>query len=351
MTTPTVEQIVRYAKQRVAALTHGRDNPQPILNEDARSHSSEYLLLLMIRHIEYIAANKSNVVIERRTDSLLRFFAWLKGRRLIKDGMANGLLVSQWFFYLENSRDEEEWIRFYTQQHTSAFFRWLSDSGFITNRPHLAVRRMKRKPAKPMMMITLEEYEKLKEATKGTYWHYACIAAWHCGTSIGDTALMRREDIFWEEKMIRVVRRKTKHYANAGLTQEIPIAPGTEWYAMLEEVLSQPPSNEWPNTDSPPNHYLCPGLAAEFINSKATGSRPGALWDYYAKKVGLQKGKTFHSFRAAFITNAAQAGVPIPVLMRMTGHTDPSTLIRYVRPETKDLRESYQKLMIQRGDA
>ena len=61
------------------------------------------------------------------------------------------------------------------------------------------------------------------------------------------------------------------------------------------------------------------------------------------KRAGI-KDFTFHDMRHTFNTNAYRAGVPIPTIMKITGHKSITMFRRYTTISLDDLREAVGKM-------
>jgi integrase len=56
---------------------------------------------------------------------------------------------------------------------------------------------------------------------------------------------------------------------------------------------------------------------------------------------------TCHRLRHSFATEMARAGMPVPALMKLLGHTTPKMTMRYVEVAQNDVREAYDQAMTQ----
>ena len=64
----------------------------------------------------------------------------------------------------------------------------------------------------------------------------------------------------------------------------------------------------------------------------------------YAKKVGIDKNVSCHSFRHFFITNSWRKGVDIVSLQHMAGHSNISATIVYLHVVTDDVEKKYREI-------
>ena len=76
------------------------------------------------------------------------------------------------------------------------------------------------------------------------------------------------------------------------------------------------------------------------INDNFKKSFMGVCED--AKITGL----TFHDLRHTAITRMVQAGIPIPEIMKISGHTQMSTFARYVNPDARAVQHIAERLSI-----
>ena len=64
----------------------------------------------------------------------------------------------------------------------------------------------------------------------------------------------------------------------------------------------------------------------------------------YAKKVGIDKNVSCHSFRHFFITNSWRKGVDIVSLQHMAGHSNISATTVYLHVATDDVEKKYREI-------
>ena len=56
---------------------------------------------------------------------------------------------------------------------------------------------------------------------------------------------------------------------------------------------------------------------------------------------------TCHRLRHCFATEMARAGMPVPALMKLLGHTTPKMTMRYVEVAQADVRQAYDQALTQ----
>lgn len=66
------------------------------------------------------------------------------------------------------------------------------------------------------------------------------------------------------------------------------------------------------------------------------------LFRYHRKRSGIEAANP-HRFRHTFAVDMAREGMPIPILMRLLGHTNIEMTMRYVNLSAEDVREEFEK--------
>ena len=61
-------------------------------------------------------------------------------------------------------------------------------------------------------------------------------------------------------------------------------------------------------------------------------------------KMALGKQYSTHSFRAGYITTLHRAGVSIPVIQEVIGHTKPNTTMRYIKVDEFEKRDAVRRI-------
>ena len=71
------------------------------------------------------------------------------------------------------------------------------------------------------------------------------------------------------------------------------------------------------------------------------------LFRYHRKRSGI-KAANPHRFRHTFAVDMVREGMPIPILMRLMGHTNIEMTMRYVNLSAEDVREEFEKAIRRR---
>jgi len=83
-----------------------------------------------------------------------------------------------------------------------------------------------------------------------------------------------------------------------------------------------------------------------FLNRWGRGMKPNAVWCVvrkYAKRAGVEKPVSTHTFRHACATHMLRNGAPIRQLQEMLGHASLTTTQLYTRVTINDLRAMHSR--------
>lgn len=98
------------------------------------------------------------------------------------------------------------------------------------------------------------------------------------------------------------------------------------------------------------DHYLClrEHFSSEslFLTKKGKPIDRSSVWKmvkYYAKKTGITKTISPHTFRHSFATHLLDNGADLRIIQEMLGHSNIATTDRYTHVTTSRLQESFNK--------
>lgn len=181
--------------------------------------------------------------------------------------------------------------------------------------------------------LTIDELCRLMDAAQraGEDWKLLfCIGA-YTGLRLGDCCTLEWSSVNLERGIIQVVPQKTKAYAN-GHPVTIPIHPSLA--AMLEKHKAE----------AGDSGYVLADFAAWYAQSywKIGGGLAAIFKDAGIVTSIVIKGRkkatpdaTFHSLRHTFVSFAANAGVPLPVVQSIVGHSS-TAMTRHYYHENED---------------
>ena len=205
--------------------------------------------------------------------------------------------------------------------------------------------------------LTLDELERLlKAATKaGNEWRRLFVVGIYTGLRLGDCCCLRWDSVNLERGVIQLIPTKTRKHAH-GQPITIPIHPQlrAELSIPVDESIS---TRSTCSSDAialakeaarPPS-FVNPSLADFYKNSKWRVSR-GLELIFKAAHIETSiriEGRrtrtpeaTFHSLRHTFVSLAANAGVPLPVVASIVGHSSTAMTRHYYHENEEMLRQA-----------
>ena len=185
--------------------------------------------------------------------------------------------------------------------------------------------------------LTLDEIERLmKAATKaGGEWKRLFTIGIYTGLRLGDCCCLAWNSVNLERGVIQLIPKKTRKHAH-GQPITIPIHP------ILMSALNEIPKSER-------GDFVLPELADFYKNSKWHVSRglelifKAAHIETSVKIEGRRTRTpeaTFHSLRHTFVSSAANAGVPLPVVASIVGHSSTAMTRHYYHENEEMLRQA-----------
>ena len=144
----------------------------------------------------------------------------------------------------------------------------------------------------------------------------------HTGCRISEALALTVNDLAGGHVTLR--KRTTK---GKRATRTIPITP------QLKEIL-----DAYLEADQP-TRYLFPGHWNAKTTKQMTRSAADLILKEACQQVGLV-GVSTHSFRRTALTQMSNAGIPLPVIQRISGHRDLATLQRYLEISDQQVVEA-----------
>lgn len=141
---------------------------------------------------------------------------------------------------------------------------------------------------------------------------------------------LKREDVSLSEAQIRVHGKGDK-------TRFLPLAP--ESVQLLDHYLRL----ERPDVAAPPLFLSLKGGAR---GQRMTPAGLRSLFRYHRRTTGVKRANP-HRFRHTFATDMVRAGVSLPALMRLMGHTNIQTTLIYVEVTPLDVYQQYARAAAQ----
>ena len=165
-------------------------------------------------------------------------------------------------------------------------------------------------------ILSREEVERIVAATRSRRERVVLMAAYGSGLRVSEVVALRPGDIDVERGVIRVEPGKGRKDRYTVLAERL-----VRELAQCYEVYGRP------------EHWVFPQRrdAARHMDSTS------AQKIFYAAKrrAGIEKQGGIHSLRHGFATHSLEAGLDLPTLGRMLGHTSVTTTMRYLHTTTK----------------
>lgn len=167
------------------------------------------------------------------------------------------------------------------------------------------------------------EVARLIEATRNAKHRVLLMTCYAAGLRVGELVRLKPADLHSERMLIRVREGKGRK----------------DRYTLLSPRLLEELRAYW--RAYRPGDWL-------FANAGRSGPMPVASAQrvYYTAKgrAGIRHGRGIHSLRHSFATHLLEAGVDLPTIQRLLGHTSLSTTARYLHVTGRHLRGTHSPL-------
>ncbi len=165
-------------------------------------------------------------------------------------------------------------------------------------------------------ILSREEVERIVAATRTLRERVLLMATYGGGLRVSEVVALRPTDLDAERGVIRVEQGKGKK----------------DRYTVLAERLVREVAQYY-TVYGPPEHWVFPQRADVTRHMDTTSAQK--IYTTAKRRAGIEKVGGIHSLRHAFATHSLEAGVDLPTLGRMLGHTSVSTTMRYLHTTTK----------------
>lgn len=179
----------------------------------------------------------------------------------------------------------------------------------------LAVPPMRREQKLPQI-LSREEVERIVAATRTLRERLLLMAAYGSGLRVSEVVALRPADLDVERGVIRVEQGKGKKDRYTVLAERL-VREVSQYYAVYGR----------------PEHWVFPQR-----HDAACHMDPSSAQKIYytaKRRAGVTKTGGIHALRHGFATHSLEAGLDLPTLGRMLGHTSVTTTMRYLHTTTK----------------
>ena len=226
------------------------------------------------------------------------------------------------------------------------FFRWRVAEGFAKENPADLLESPKLPRYLPGV-LTVEEMDRLINTADGDepYQlrdHAMLETAYSCGLRVSELVGLRRRDVLFDEKLLRVRGKGDKQRlvpmgerAAAGLRKYLD-----HGRSHLMNSQSKTTRNKSPKADTKPHQETKDEL---FLNQRGRPLTTSGFWRIlkgYVARCNLQTEVTPHTFRHTFATHLIEGGADLRVVQELLGHASISTTEIYTHLDREYLRET-----------
>lgn len=158
------------------------------------------------------------------------------------------------------------------------------------------------------------EVTRLLEATRNTKHRVLLMTTYGGGLRVSELVRLLPNDIHSERMLIRINQGKGRK----------------DRYTLLSPRLLRELRTYW--REYRPQHWLFPGK--DMSRPLPVGTAQKVF--YKAKRrAGIQRGHGIHCLRHSFATHLMEAGVPLPTIQRLMGHSSLNTTAKYLHVTSK----------------
>ena len=213
-------------------------------------------------------------------------------------------------------------------------FRVLAERAGVVDDPWACVRLRSEDPH-TRREFTVEELGRVLSAARkaGEEWGRLFMIGLYTGLRLGDCCTLEWRSVNLERGIIQLIPRKTRRHAH-GHPVTIPL------HAELAAMLAR---------QSPVSPYVLPQLAEWYLKGRwQIQHQLKAIFRQARVTMSVRvEGRrrkvpeaTFHSLRHTFVSLAANAGVPLPVVQSIVGHCSTAMTRHYYHESEADLRRA-----------
>ncbi|MBR5549408.1 MAG: site-specific integrase [Kiritimatiellae bacterium] len=218
-------------------------------------------------------------------------------------------------------------------------FRVLADKAGVTHDPWEKV-SLRSDDSISRRELSIDEVERLYVAAvkEGWAWKLLLMTGIYTGLRLGDCCRLKWENVNLEHRVIQVIPEKTKRHMH-GRPITIPIHP-----SLLDAFIT---AKQERNVTS--GGFVNPTIGKMYLDNRwhvDEGLRKifkGANITMSVKMEGRSRKSvvaSFHSLRHTFVSLSANAGVPLPVVQSIVGHTSTAMTRHYYHENEDVLRQA-----------
>jgi site-specific recombinase XerD len=186
----------------------------------------------------------------------------------------------------------------------------------VLRRPDLQLRVPAKRSGRLPEPLSRSEIARLLDATRNPKHRVLLMTVYGGGFRVGELVRLKPRDIHSDRMLIRVDQGKGRK----------------DRYTLLSLRLLDELRAYW--STYRPKIWLFEGARPGYHLAEASAQ---GVFDRAKERAGVQHGNGIHCLRHSFATHLMEAGVPLPVIQQLMGHTRLSTTARYLHVTSKHL--------------
>lgn len=213
-----------------------------------------------------------------------------------------------------------------------AFFRWAFKMGLCAERWYEYMDTVRGVAYAEPKIITQTEYEKLLSVSTDRELSWGIVCGYHTGLRLGDVCNLRWSCVDMDRQLVKTSPSKTSR-AHA-ISVEIPFVTESDMHRWLRDLKAEEESESIEG-------YVSYSLHCRYAVNHTIVSR---FYTRLFAKAGIP-GKSYKHFRSTFESRLANSGINLGMAAKMTGRSDPRSLMRYIKVDIEAAREGVAKAM------
>ena len=265
------------------------------------------------------------------------FLDWLEEKGIdLASARTSDLLANQAEIAAAKKKDGKPYSVGQVQKRVStlkSFFRFLVKRGFLLQDPAAALEMPKGDTRLPRVILTKDQAAKLVDSVKGKSPRELRDRAiletlYASGIRASELAALTPQDVDTEERTLKVVLGKGRKGRMVPLTRAA--ARALEAYLAFGRArLLRHPTTPW--------------LFVSDWGMQCRDSTLNVMIQSYARRAGIKKRVTCHTFRHSVATHLLKGHADIRHIQALLGHRSLQSTERYTRVEISDLRQVVQR--------
>lgn len=204
-----------------------------------------------------------------------------------------------------------------------SFFGWLNEEEYIPRNPAKKLKQTK-EPKRLRHAMSDEEVELLRQACKTDREMALTEFFVSSGVRLSELVNIDKDDINWHEMSLFVIGKGSK---------ERKVYFSVKAKILLQKYLKS-------RKDANPALFVTSRYPHQRLGERSIQREVKNI----AERAGFNKSVYPHLFRHSFATHSINAGMPLPVLQHIMGHSTPATTQIYAALNEENIRHEYKRI-------